>query len=345
MAGRAFNPFIGDLVNQASARRTAVTARRVGRTRTTRSSCGSGAGGIGRPRHRLAARPSSSRAPVRCATRPCRSSVEREGWLRVLARVDDVPGFGWTTWTGDPLDGRTRRAPMPTARSLDNGLVRVEVDATTARFAVNGLAGLGRLVDDGDAGDTYNYSPPADDTVVDTPSDVRVEVEEAGPLRGPSARHPDVHVARAGRGRRPARARARSRSSPASSCAPASSLVRVETSFDNPSRDHRLRAWFPLPTRATDVACRVRVRRRRARARSRGRAPRAAVPTFPSRRFVQAGGLTVVHEGLLEYELVDDGRRPRPHAAARHRPDLGQRRHDATARGPPGRPSPRRPRR
>ena len=30
-----------------------------------------------------------------------------------------------------------------------------------------------------------------------------------------------------------------------------------------------------------------------------------AMPTFPSRRFVQAGGLTVVHEGLLEYELVD----------------------------------------
>ncbi|MEJ7583237.1 MAG: hypothetical protein WKF43_03945 [Acidimicrobiales bacterium] len=27
--------------------------------------------------------------------------------------------------------------------------------------------------------------------------------------------------------------------------------------------------------------------------------------TFPSRRFVQAGGLTIVHEGLLEYELVE----------------------------------------
>jgi hypothetical protein len=29
------------------------------------------------------------------------------------------------------------------------------------------------------------------------------------------------------------------------------------------------------------------------------------LPTFPSRRFVSAGGLTVVHEGLLEHELVD----------------------------------------
>jgi hypothetical protein len=29
------------------------------------------------------------------------------------------------------------------------------------------------------------------------------------------------------------------------------------------------------------------------------------LPTFPSRRFVAAGGLTVVHEGLNEYELID----------------------------------------
>ena len=29
------------------------------------------------------------------------------------------------------------------------------------------------------------------------------------------------------------------------------------------------------------------------------------VPTFPSRRFVAAGGLTVTHRGLCEYELVD----------------------------------------
>jgi hypothetical protein len=31
----------------------------------------------------------------------------------------------------------------------------------------------------------------------------------------------------------------------------------------------------------------------------------AALATYPARRFVQAGGLTVVHDGLAEYELVD----------------------------------------
>ena len=40
-----------------------------------------------------------------------------------------------------------------------------------------------RLVDGGDGGDTYNYSPPATDTIVDTPESVSVTVEESGPVR------------------------------------------------------------------------------------------------------------------------------------------------------------------
>ena len=48
-----------------------------------------------------------------------------------------------------------------------------------------------------------------------------------------------------------------------------------------------------------------------------GRTEEFGLPTFPSRRFVPAGGLTVVHEGLLEYELVDiAGRRRRLRPAA-----------------------------
>src|ERR1700687_4917133 len=85
-------------------------------------------------------------------------------------------------------------------------------------------------------------------------------------------------------------------------------LVRVTTSFDNPSRDHRLRAWFPLPapaaTSRAECAFGIVERGREAE----GGIHEYGLPTFPSRRFVSAGGLTVVHEGLLEYELVDDGR-------------------------------------
>jgi alpha-mannosidase len=36
-----------------------------------------------------------------------------------------------------------------------------------------------------------------------------------------------------------------------------------------------------------------------------GRADELGLPTAPAQRFVSAGGLTVVHEGVCEYELID----------------------------------------
>jgi len=82
-------------------------------------------------------------------------------------------------------------------------------------------------------------------------------------------------------------------------------IVRVTTTFVNPSRDHRLRVHLPLPHPAahSDAECAFTVVRRGLDAE--GRPDEFGLPTFPSRRFVSAGGLTVAHEGLLEYELVD----------------------------------------
>jgi alpha-mannosidase len=85
-------------------------------------------------------------------------------------------------------------------------------------------------------------------------------------------------------------------------------LVRITTAFDNPCRDRRLRAWFPLPEPATTsvAECAFAVVERGLEAE--GGPHEMGLPTFPSRRFVSAGGLILVHEGLLEYELVDGGR-------------------------------------
>src|SRR5207237_7674834 len=81
-------------------------------------------------------------------------------------------------------------------------------------------------------------------------------------------------------------------------------LARVTTELDNSCRDHRLRAHFPLPQRASTsrAECAFAVVERGLEAE--GGPTEKGLPTFPSRRFVVAGGLTVVHEGLLEYELV-----------------------------------------
>ena len=82
-------------------------------------------------------------------------------------------------------------------------------------------------------------------------------------------------------------------------------VLRVRTRFRNPSRDHRVRVHLPLPEPAsTSLAeCAFTVVERGLVAE--GGPEEFGTPTFPSRRFVSSGGLTVVHEGLLEYELVD----------------------------------------
>jgi mannosylglycerate hydrolase len=225
---------------------------------------------------------------------------------RVLARAESVPGFGWSAWVPGRLSHPVAVIEEDSTATMSNGLVSVRVDPGDGTFALNGVDGFDRLVDGGDHGDTYNYSPPADDTIVDGPERVRVEVIESGPVRG------RVRVERDFRW--PERIEASTRSRVGEVVVAVStvielraneSLVRVETSFDNPCRDHRLRALFPLPTpaAASRAECAFAVVERGLE--TEGGPSEYALPTFPSRRFVHAGGLTVIHEGIHEYELVD----------------------------------------
>ena len=84
------------------------------------------------------------------------------------------------------------------------------------------------------------------------------------------------------------------------------SLVRVTTSFDNRCRDHRVRVLFPLPDRTDETVAEVALRPSGRRG-AEGGPHEFPLATFPSRRFVAAGSLTVTHDGLLEYELVGAG--------------------------------------
>ncbi|MBV8162377.1 MAG: hypothetical protein JO265_15770, partial [Acidimicrobiia bacterium] len=234
---------------------------------------------------------------------PVRLRVEREPFQVVLARVGRVGGYGWRRWEPEPL-----RVPVGVeGLTIDNGLVRVEVSADDGTFSVNGLAGLDRLVDDGDDGDTYNYSPPGQDVVVDRPAGVDVTVVETGPVRarlriGRRYLWPDRVVDGARVGQREIEVVT------VLEVRAGEDLVRVKATVDNRCRDHRLRTWFPLPARAdtSRAECAFAVVERGLTAE--GGPHEYGLPTFPSRRFVAAGGLTVLHEGLLEYELVDGGR-------------------------------------
>jgi hypothetical protein len=81
--------------------------------------------------------------------------------------------------------------------------------------------------------------------------------------------------------------------------------VRVTTTFVNPSRDHRLRVHLPLPEPAAVSVAESAFGAVTRGLTIEGRPDERGLPTFPARRFVSAGGLTVVHDGVAEYELVD----------------------------------------
>jgi alpha-mannosidase len=191
--------------------------------------------------------------------------------------------------------------------TLDNGLISLTVDQADGTFSINDLQGLDRLVDDGDEGDTYNYSPPAGDAVVDRPAAVAVEVLERGPVRGRvRVTRTFVWPHRIEDGKRVG-----SRTVDVATeleLRAGEEMVRVTTTLENQCRDHRLRAWFPLPRLASESRAECAFGTVTRGLVAEGGEQEYGLPTFPSRRFVSAGGLTVLHDGLLEYEVVDSGR-------------------------------------
>jgi alpha-mannosidase len=234
------------------------------------------------------------------------------GTQEVLVRTHPVPGFGWRGLAPADLDATSVRAAGP---GLTNGLITVTADQGDGTLTVTDHAsgrtveGLGRVVDDGDAGDTYNWSPPAHDAVIDRPVDVDVLVAEAGPVRG------RIEVRR--RYRWPTHVSDGHRTgstevevSMVAELHAGEDLLRLSVSFENRSRDHRVRLWLPLPEAATTSTAECAFGTVARGLTAEGGPNEVGLPTFPSRRFVQAGGLTVAHEGLCEYELVDLERGP-----------------------------------
>ena len=232
---------------------------------------------------------------------PVEVHLTRPGHRRVLTRVDDVPGYGWSTWAAAP-------SPHPPVEASDtalrNGLVTVQVDRLTGTFAIDGHTGMGRLVDDGDRGDTYNWCPPANGRVVDRPAAVEIDVIERGPVRGrivvtrtyafPAEIIDEERVGRVD-----------TRVTTTLEVRQGEPFVRIEVALDHQSRDHRLRMWFPLPEPATSSQAECAFATVQRGLIAEGGPTERPLATYPSRRFVQAGGITVAHEGLLEYELID----------------------------------------
>ena len=237
----------------------------------------------------------------------------------MLFAADEIPAFGWRTFL--VVDGEGPGSAVSAAGNvLQNEHLEVEVDPAdgTVTISADGVTvtGANRYVDGGDGGDTYNYSPPADDTVIDLPESVTVTVAETGPVR--------AGVVVTARYRLPSHAIGDERSCTRRSddlvacdvrttyeLRAGERFLRVRTELDNRVRDHRLRAHFPLPAPVqwSDAECAFAVVRRGLTAE--GGPHEYGLPTFVSRRFVDCSdgrvGLALLHDGLLEYEVVENG--------------------------------------
>jgi mannosylglycerate hydrolase len=234
-----------------------------------------------------------------------------EALATVLVPID-VPASGLSSFRVEPGDSAEAAFTRATTQRLSNGLVDVEVNAD-GTFDVTGadgavLRGVGRLVDGGDRGDSYNYGPPAKDVLVSEPTDVAVDVLEAGPLRSkiritrtypwPTALSSDRDL--------------RSNDVAVTSVVTLAELragepfVRVSTSFLNRSADHRLRWHVPLPAPVAGSASAGQFAVTERGLTAEGGWGEFPIPTFPASSFVSAGAATVLLDHATEYEVVGD---------------------------------------
>jgi mannosylglycerate hydrolase len=192
-----------------------------------------------------------------------------------------------------------------------NGTLTVVEKATGRRYE-----GLNLLVDEADAGDEYNFSPPrGGGRVVSPEGEWTVGVGETADellLKGIMNLPRGLDAARSGRSeetvRCPVNVRVR--------LLPGSRRVEFRTEFFNRARDHRLRAVFPAGFAVEESIAETAfgtVRRPTRPHESEGWRE-VETATYAQRRFVcverggaEAGGLAILNKGLPEYEATPDG--------------------------------------
>jgi alpha-mannosidase len=236
---------------------------------------------------------------------------------RALAASVPVPALGWTAARGVHGGAEVADAVRPgdDRRSMSNGLLSVRV-AEDGTLQIDGsgvtTAGVGRIVDGGDFGDSYNYGPPARDLLVDTPSAVEVRAELDGPVRG-----------RLVVKRRYAWPRGVERDGSARTAATEETdvvtelelragepFLRVAVAFENRSSDHRVRFHAPLPLPRHPATSHAEGQFAVVERGTTGEGGYREEPlaTYPAHGWVDAGGLAILLDHLAEYELTDEGR-------------------------------------
>ncbi|RYV50459.1 alpha-mannosidase [Pengzhenrongella frigida] len=198
--------------------------------------------------------------------------------------------------------------------SISNGVLRASVrdDGTLDLADGEGvvLTGLGRLVDGGDRGDSYNFAPPADDLLVDVPTIVTSDVLEEGPARWilRVVRTYAVPLSLASDPDRRSRATGPLVVETLAELRGGEPFLRLTVSFVNVARDHRTRLHLRLPDAVTTSAAEGQFAVTTRGLAGEGGWGEYPIPTYPATSFISAGPVTVLLDHATEYELVDGGR-------------------------------------
>jgi alpha-mannosidase len=234
---------------------------------------------------------------------------------RTLAASVPAPALGWTALrpvedAGEVHDGvRAARD----GRTLTNGLLSVAVgDEGTLRLqaaAGPSLENVGRIVDGGDFGDSYNYGPPAVDRLVAEPASTNVRMDLLGPIRG------RLRIERTyawPKGVTPDGTARTDETEPTEvvtevELRAGEPFIRVAVSFVNHSNDHRVRFHAPLPRAADHSHAEGQFAVVERGTAGEGGYHEEPLATYPAHGWVDAGGLAILLDHLTEYELTEDG--------------------------------------
>jgi alpha-mannosidase len=137
-----------------------------------------------------------------------------------------------------------------------------------------------------DVGDSYNYAPPEDDVLVDTPVEERFEKQVLHRTYIWDDERIETQTHFEQRAHEP--------------------FVRIRIEFDNPCENQRVRVHVPLREPAQHSYAEGQfavVERGLVVEGGHGEVP---VPTYPAQSFVAAGGIALLLDHVTEYELVGE---------------------------------------
>jgi alpha-mannosidase len=152
-----------------------------------------------------------------------------------------------------------------------------------------------RIVRGKDIGDSYNYAPPEDDELVDTPVEERRETVEDGPLRRVDVVHRTYvwdgrHVETQTRLERRAH----------------ESFLRIRLDFDNLCDDQRVRVHVPLREPAEGSLAEGQFGIVDRGLEPEGGYGEVPIATYPAGAFVAAGGVVLLLDHVTEYEVLGE---------------------------------------